>query len=109
MSLTGADGVSLTAVNGYFVEKDAPMADVLTLLSLAARDRIGALLEDAAAVAKGRQTGSHGVVPAEWTDVAMGNHSEPVAVSMASTGGRRNQDSAISPSNVNPRKREQPV
>ncbi|KAI9781570.1 MAG: hypothetical protein M1816_002242 [Peltula sp. TS41687] len=104
LSVTGPDGVSLTAVNGYFVEKNAPISEVLTLLSLAARERISALVEEAAVVAKRRQTGSHGVVPAEWKDIAIGNHSE-TAVPTPSTAGPRDPDSAISPSTVNPRKR----
>lgn len=107
-SVTGADGVSLSAVNGYFVEKDAPMADILTLLSLAAQDRLRGLVEDARTVAKGRQTGSHGDVPAEWADLAVGNHSESAAPT-ASRSNRREPESAISPLTVNPRKREHPV
>ena len=48
------------------------VSEILTLVSLAARDRIRSLIEDSASIAKGRRAGSHGIVPADLTDLAVG-------------------------------------
>lgn len=51
---------------------DAPLVEILTLLSLATEERVRALVEDAAALAKGRRIGSHGAVPPDLADLAVG-------------------------------------
>jgi hypothetical protein len=61
---------ALIQTNGTFIGQDAQLVDQVALLSLATKQRLRSFIEDAAALAKGRQTGSHGVVPEEWTDVA---------------------------------------
>ena len=63
VSLTGQD----------LMWQDVPLAEILTLMSLAAEERLRALVEDAAALAKGRRIGSHGVVPTDLTDLAIGD------------------------------------
>ena len=63
VSLTGQD----------LMWQDVPLAEILTLLSLAAEERLRVLVEDAAALAKGRRIGSHGVVPTDLTDLAVGD------------------------------------
>ncbi len=55
------------------LQLDAPLADLLALISLAAEERIRGFVEDAATLAKGRRIGSHGVVPAELADLANGD------------------------------------
>ncbi len=62
LSLTGQD----------LLYHDVPLTEILTLLSLAAEERLHTLVEDAAALAKGRRVGSHGVVPADLTELAVG-------------------------------------
>lgn len=65
LSLTGQD----------LLYHDVPLTEILTLLSLAAEERLRALVEDAAALAKGRRVGSHGVVPLDLVDLAVGEGS----------------------------------
>ena len=48
-------------------------ADVLSLLSLATRERLKAVLEDAIAMARGRKLGARGTVPPEFAGIATGN------------------------------------
>ena len=102
-SLTGPDGVSVVSATGAFVERDAPLSEILALLSLATGERIRALVEDAAALVMRRRVGSQGLVPVEWSDLAVSN-STGAAVSSAVVGNRSRLDSAVSPSG-NPRKR----
>ena len=69
----GADGSSITAfsVAGGVLRRDAPMSEILALLSLATEQRIRTLIEDAAAVAATRQAHAHGLVPIEWHDLSV--------------------------------------
>ena len=54
------------------IHDDAPIAEILTLLSLATEERLRTFIEDAAALAKGRRIGSHGIVPADLASLAVG-------------------------------------
>ncbi|KAL2036822.1 hypothetical protein N7G274_010440 [Stereocaulon virgatum] len=81
------------------LDLESPYAEILALISLAAQERIRGLVEDAAALAKGRRMGSHGVVPLELADIATGSGaSESVA------GLPTPSNSAVSPIS-NPLKR----
>ena len=51
---------------------DAPLTDIFTLISLAAQERLHTLVEDSSTLARGRRVGSHGVVPPELANVAVG-------------------------------------
>lgn len=55
------------------LQPDSPLIELLSLISLAAEERIRGLVEDAATLAKGRRVGSHGLVPTELADLATGN------------------------------------
>lgn len=104
VEVTAPDGTTVVATKGQsFVYPDAPMVDIFTLLSLATEERIRALLEDAAALALGRRVGSHGVVPPDWADLAVGNG--PESATAKYTPGRSSWESAVSPK-TNPLKRE---
>ena len=48
------------------------LVEILTLISLATEERLRLLVEDAATLAKGRRIGSHGLVPQDLTDLAVG-------------------------------------
>ncbi|MCJ1475485.1 hypothetical protein MMC13_004148 [Lambiella insularis] len=76
----------------------APLVEILTLVSLAAQERLKTIVEDTATLAKGRREGSHGVVPAELADLALGNGKADPA--LLPTPG----NSAVSP-RTNPLKR----
>ncbi|EHK99387.1 hypothetical protein M7I_4683 [Glarea lozoyensis 74030] len=90
---------SMVQTNGRFLSEDAQLADQSALLSLATKQRLLGFIEDAAALAKARQTGSHGIVPEEWTDVAA-----PVDLSastIVSEGGVRvGWESAVDPASA---------
>lgn len=79
---------------------DAPLVEILTLLSLAAEERLRAIVEDAATRAKGRRIGSHGVVPADLADLAVGSEAFESVTALPTPG-----HSAVSPKS-NPLKRE---
>ena len=65
---------------------NSSVSEILTLMSLAARDRIRSLVEDSASLAKGRRVGSHGVVPADLVDLAIGRgKAEDVTVQTSSS------------------------
>ena len=89
VSLTGQD----------LLWQDAPLTEILTLLSLAAEERLRTLVEDAAALAKGRRIGSHGVVPDDLAELAVGEGSFETVHASRTLG-----NSAVSPM-FNPLKR----
>jgi hypothetical protein len=79
------------------------LVDHLALLSIATKHRLRIFLEDAAKLAKGRQTGSHGIIPEEWADAA--TPADSTGSSFVTEGGPRSGwESAVSP-HSNPRKR----
>ncbi|KAH0538424.1 hypothetical protein FGG08_004972 [Glutinoglossum americanum] len=102
-TITGLDGSKVVAYTGTMVSADSTLSDILALLSLAAGERIRGLVEDAAALAKGRQTGSHGLVPPEWSDIAIGLGAE-AAIPTSAANVRGGWESAVSP-RTNPLKR----
>ena len=99
-STVGPDGVLLTT-SGTFLPEDSLLVDQLALLSISTKHRLRCLLEDASRLARGRRQTSHGVVPAEWADVAI-----PVKSSsaMPDSDVRSGWESAVSPL-TKPRKR----
>ena len=82
------------------LQPDAPLIELLSLISLAAEERIRGLVEDAATLAKGRRIGSHGVVPLELADLATANGASETAAATLPTP----TNSAVSPKE-NPLKR----
>ncbi|KAN0098527.1 Transcription initiation factor TFIID component TAF4 family domain containing protein [Hyaloscypha variabilis] len=98
-----APGIALTSTNGNFLPADSMLVDQLALLSIATKHRLRELVEDAVKLARGRRTGSHGVVPEEWADAAA--PSNPDSSSLVAEGAPRSGwESAVSP-NSNPLKR----
>ncbi|KAG0648930.1 hypothetical protein D0Z07_4799 [Hyphodiscus hymeniophilus] len=61
---------AMVSTGGSFLPYDSLLVDQVALISIATKHRLRALIEDAARLAKGRQITSHGVVPADWADVA---------------------------------------
>lgn len=98
----GPDAAFVTT-SGTFIPPDSMLVDQVALLSIATKHRLRGMLEDSTKLAKGRQTGSHGIVPDDWADVAA--RDELASASIASDGGPRfGWESAVSP-HSNPRKR----
>ncbi len=86
-SMTAADGSQIVTVAApSILNRTAPLEGIFSLLSLAANERIRGLLEDAYGLARGRRMGSDGVVPPEWSDLAVGNDAKATtAVPMSIT------------------------
>lgn len=61
---------TVVTTTGSFVPHEAYLADQLALLSLACKQRMRALVEDAYRFSINRQESSHGEIPDEWADVA---------------------------------------
>lgn len=70
----GPDGTGIVkAQAAALLDANAPLTEILTLLSLATKERLRGILEDAYALSRSRQLSSHGVVPPEFADIATGN------------------------------------
>ncbi|EGR52086.1 uncharacterized protein TRIREDRAFT_2441 [Trichoderma reesei QM6a] len=73
----GPDG-TLVETSGSFIPHDAYLVDQLALLSIATKQRLRELVEDANVIAKTRQKTSHGDVPPEWAPAAAPMNTEPL-------------------------------
>ncbi|MCJ1284889.1 hypothetical protein MMC26_004226 [Xylographa opegraphella] len=100
VAVTGPDNnEAIVMLNGQdLLYTNSPMVELLTLVSLAAQERLRMIVEDTAAIARGRRLGSHGVVPPELADLAVGN-ALPEPALLPTPG-----NSAVSP-RTNPLKR----
>lgn len=82
------------STNGQFLPKDTMLVDQLALMSIATKQRLRILVEDAAKLAKGRQLGSHGLIPEDWADAAAPSSFD----NLVSEGAvRSGWESAVSP------------
>jgi hypothetical protein len=109
--VTADEKTGIVAATGHrTLNADAPLVEILTLLSLACQERMRSLVEDAYAISRSRQYGSHGIVPPEWASVATGEGApkDATARSQSITGTAWDQvpNSAVSPLTVLPPKRE---
>lgn len=101
---------AVVATKGLWLPKDVFLVDQLALLSIAAKQRVRELVEDANRIASTRQRTAHGVVPDAWLDAA-----EPAAPAAAAnrdeeelkSSARAGWESAVSP-RTNPLKRMSP-
>lgn len=80
-SMTGSDGSGLARYKApSILNRNAPLDGIMSLLSLAANERLRGLIEDAYGTARGRRIGSDGIVPPEWSDLAVGDGGVPTTV-----------------------------
>jgi hypothetical protein len=93
----------LTATSGTFIPNDSLLVDQLALMSISTKHRLRGLLEDAARLAKGRQTGSHGAIPEEWADAAAPSQTETGSV-VIDGALRSGWESAVSPHSYPPKR-----
>ena len=104
----GQNGPGMVNAKSHaLMQPNANLADMLALVSLATNERIRGLMEDAYGYSRGRRASTDGTVPAEWSDLAIGNGEKPAtAVSESITGTAWDQPSgsASSPTS-NPQKR----
>lgn len=76
------------------LHRDAPITDILALLSLACEERIRVILEKTAAAAHNRYTGSRHIVPYGLQDLATGD-GEPEPVPLLEEGGTTTTNKAL--------------
>lgn len=71
--ITNSDSTEGIVKAGSKIEQHAPFADVLSLISLAAGERLRGLVDEAYALSRARRYGDHGRVPPDLADLATGN------------------------------------
>jgi hypothetical protein len=103
VQMTVGPNGTITTTSGNFIPFDSLLVDQLALVSIATKHRLRGLLEDAVRLAKGRQMGSHGVIPEEWADAAAPSKTESASL-MIDGAPRSGWESAVSPLS-NPLKR----
>lgn len=88
-----------TFVNTYgsFIPKDAYLADQIMLLSIATKERLRGMLDDANRIATTRQQTAHGVVPPAWVDAAVTPHSAANGTASPGENSQAGLESATSP------------
>jgi hypothetical protein len=68
----GANGEQIVGLEAAsLLNQNAPLVEILTLLSLAAEERIRTVVEEAFALSQGRQNTSHGIIPPQMLDIAV--------------------------------------
>ncbi|KAL3424500.1 hypothetical protein PVAG01_03781 [Phlyctema vagabunda] len=95
-TVVGPDGTATVTTQGTFIPEDSHLVDQLALISIASKHRLRFLIEDAVRLARGRQTGSHGIVPADWADAAAPVHAANSSL-VLDEPAREGWDSAVSP------------
>jgi hypothetical protein len=89
---------------GSIIPQEAYLVDQLALISIACKQRVKALLEDALRITRNRQATSHGDIPEEWSDIAAPPKGPEEMVAVQQDIEMTIPDSAISP-RTNPLKR----
>jgi len=71
-ALAGANGEQIVGLEAAsLLNQNAPLVEILSLLSLAAEERIRTVVEDSFALSQGRQNTSHGIIPPQLLDIAV--------------------------------------
>lgn len=71
VEVTGPDNSSVVRNGNTLLSLDAPLVDIISLLSLSCEQRLRTVVDNSAALANNRRNHSHGVVPPEWSDLAV--------------------------------------
>ncbi|QUC23793.1 uncharacterized protein UV8b_08034 [Ustilaginoidea virens] len=99
-------GSTMVQTTGSYIPQDSFLVDQLALLSIATKQRLRELVEDARVVSVNRQTTSHGEVPEEWTAAAAPMNAEPLGVGGTEADAvTEAEDGAAVPSETAPLKR----
>lgn len=96
-ALAAVQSVSVATTQHALLDEGSRYADILSLVSLAANERMRTLLDEAYAISRGRQLGSDGVVPPDLQDIAKGEgrrsaSAKPESVTNTSWDRPQNQD-----------------
>ncbi|KAK2762308.1 hypothetical protein FQN54_001318 [Arachnomyces sp. PD_36] len=70
VEVSGPDGSSVVRNGNTLLNMEAPLVDIISLLSLSCEERLRTVLDNSSALAYNRQSNSHGVVPSDWQELA---------------------------------------
>ncbi|KAF7589239.1 hypothetical protein BBP40_004582 [Aspergillus hancockii] len=71
IEVTGPDGSSVVRTGQTILNQEgAPLVDILNLMSIACEERLRGVVDYSSTLSRSRRAHSHGVVPADWKDVA---------------------------------------
>ncbi|CAI6336436.1 unnamed protein product [Periconia digitata] len=101
-ALPGSDGEAIVVLQANSIlNRDTPLVELISLVSLAAQERIRTVLEDAFALSQGRQNTSTGIVPPSFADIAVANgetiEKTVAPANVTKTTWEAVPDSAVSP------------
>ncbi|EGC44069.1 conserved hypothetical protein [Histoplasma capsulatum var. duboisii H88] len=71
VEVTGPDGSSVVRTGKTLLTQNAPLGDILSLISLACEERLRSVIDHSYTIASNRRANSHGAVPLQWSDVAV--------------------------------------
>ncbi|KAG8418825.1 hypothetical protein J3459_012008 [Metarhizium acridum] len=92
---------------GSYIPHDSYLVDQLALMSIATKQRLREMVEDAGVVAANRQKTSHGEIPEEWAAAAAPMNAEPLgAAAEVGSATEEGEDGVVAvPSDTAPLKR----
>ncbi|PLN86663.1 hypothetical protein BDW42DRAFT_55633 [Aspergillus taichungensis] len=71
IEVTGPDGSSVVRTGKTILNQEgAPLVDILNLMSISCEERLRTVVDYSSTLARSRRAHSHGVVPADWKDMA---------------------------------------
>jgi hypothetical protein len=72
IEVTGPDGSSVVRTGQTILNQEgAPLVDILNLMSIACEERLRTVIDYASTLSRSRRAHSHGMVPADWKDLAL--------------------------------------
>ncbi|TWU78613.1 hypothetical protein ED733_004903 [Metarhizium rileyi] len=97
---------TMVHTTGSYIPHDSYLVDQLALMSIATKQRLREMVEDADAVAVNRQKTSHGDIPEDWAAAAAPMYAEPLGAAQGEPAtAEEGEDSVAIPSDTAPLKR----
>ncbi|KHN97354.1 Transcription initiation factor TFIID component TAF4 [Metarhizium album ARSEF 1941] len=96
---------TLVHTTGSYIPHDSYLVDQLALLSIATKQRIREMVEDADVVAVNRQKTSHGEIPEQWAAAAAPMNAEPLGAADGAPAAEEGEEGVAVPSDTAPLKR----
>ncbi|RAL05504.1 uncharacterized protein BO80DRAFT_373072 [Aspergillus ibericus CBS 121593] len=90
IEVTGPDGSSIIRSGQTILNQTgAPLLDILSLMSISCEERLRTVVDYSSTLARSRRAHSHGVVPADWEDMAASANAVNGSVGTPSTPAKR--------------------
>ncbi|KID91394.1 proteinrelated to tpa inducible protein [Metarhizium guizhouense ARSEF 977] len=96
---------TMVHTTGSYIPHDSYLVDQLALMSIATKQRLREMVEDAGVVATNRQKTSHGEIPEEWTAAAAPMNAETLGAAEPTSTTEEGEDGVAVPSDTAPLKR----